>query len=164
MRSYWNRIIAVQVTKWIILAMAAGLAFFWGCRGNGKDAAAIMQKGVESFQAGHYAAAESAYRRVIALEPENAAAYNLLGMACRFRYNKSGDPVMRRRETEAFRRAVALNPRFLAAVKNLAATLYRDGDMEGAAGMARRALEINPDDPEKEVLTAWVLQAQSDEE
>lgn len=154
----------MQWRKWIPLAMAAGLVFVGGCGNSEDEVSSLMEKGVRSFQAGDYAAAASEYRRVIELEPQNAAAHNLLGMACRFQFNTSGDPAMREKETEAFRRAVALNPRFLAAVKNLAATLHRDGDLNGAARMARQALEINPDDPEKDILKSWIRSVRDKEE
>jgi len=145
----------------VTLVMAVGMVLFQGCGHRGEDAVSLMEQGVRCFQAGDYAGAAAAYQRAIDLEPGNPVAYNLLGMARRFQYNATGDPSMRARETAAFRRAVDLDPNFLAAVKNLAATLHRDGDLAGAAGLARRALEINPDDPEKEILKTWIRDIRS---
>lgn len=66
---------------------------------------------------------------------------------------------MREREIAAFRRAVELNPGFIAAIKNLAASLKRDGHHEEAGALARRTLELYPQDPEKPLLESWIRQA-----
>ncbi|HDP95693.1 MAG TPA: tetratricopeptide repeat protein [Candidatus Aminicenantes bacterium] len=139
-------------------AMAAILFTSWSCTKSQKSAQDWIQQGVEHFKAERYAQAASAYQQAVEKEPENAVTYNLLGMAYRFRYNQTGDPAMREKETAAFRRAVELNPRFVVAIKNLAATSHRDGNHREAAAWARRALELFPRDPEKPLLESWIRQ------
>ncbi|MBN1196868.1 MAG: hypothetical protein JXA62_05635 [Candidatus Aminicenantes bacterium] len=111
------------------------------------------------FQEKEYARAADAYVQAVEKEPGNSLAHNLLGMAYRFQYNQSKDPAMREREIAAFRRAVELNPGFIVAIKNLAASLKRDGNHSEAGALARRALELYPQDPEKPLLESWIRQS-----
>ncbi len=123
-----------------------------------------MQRGIHDFQAGKYREAILNYRKALDAEPENPVTHNLLGMAYRFRYNLTGDQDMQRKETAAFRRAIELSPDFLAAIKNLAASRYRDGDAVEAAELARRALRLFPQDPEKPILESWIRQGERADE
>jgi len=141
-------------SSWFMLAMI--LLLSGGCGGNDRSAGNWMEEGINRFQAGKYGEAVSAYLRAAEQEPRNPLIHNLLGMAYRFQFNTTGRRRFADKETKAFRRAVELNPRFLAAVKNLAATLHRDGDDVGAAQMAKRALGINPNDPERAILQNWI--------
>lgn len=131
-----------------------------GC-GDGKSGAQWKREGMVRFQAGDYGSAAEAYRNAVVQDPEDAVAWNLLGMAYRFHFNETGDPHIRLKEIDAFQRAVRINPRMLIALKNLTASLYYSGDRSGAAVTARKVLKLNPEDPEKALLNRWIREAQA---
>ncbi len=143
-------------TVWIWLFFGGLLLV--GC-GGGKSAAQWKEEGMVRFQSGDYAAAAEAYRNAVSEDPDDAVAWNLLGMAYRFEFNETGNPDFRNREIDAFRRAVKLAPQMVMALKNLTASLYYSGDRVGAAEVAKQVLNLNPEDPEKETLTRWIREA-----
>jgi tetratricopeptide (TPR) repeat protein len=63
-----------------IMLLAAPL----GCGGDNADK--YMQEGFVNFQQQKYDEAIAAYEKVIKLQPRAAAAYNMVGMAYRFKY------------------------------------------------------------------------------
>ena len=138
-----------------------GCVILVGC-GGGKSATQWKEEGMVRFQSGDYAAAAEAYRNAVSEDPDDAVAWNLLGMAYRFEFNETGNADFRIREIDAFRKAVKLAPQMVMALKNLTASLYYSGDRAGAAEAAKRVLKLNPEDPEKEILTRWIREADSE--
>ena len=61
-----------------------------GCGGD--SAEKYLRQGVAHFQKQEYDLAIQSYEKAIELEPKSAAAYNLLGMAYRFKYNQLANP------------------------------------------------------------------------
>jgi tetratricopeptide (TPR) repeat protein len=93
---------------------------------------------VRHHQMGQLQAAEQIYRRILAVEPDRAEAWHLLGMVL----VQSGQ-----HETgvECIRRALALRPDFFEAHYNLGNALKSQGELAKSAACYRRALELKPD-------------------
>ena len=140
---------------WLVLVLLATLA---GC--GGESAEKYLEEGVKNFQDQNYDAAIASYEKAIKLEPKAAAAYNLLGMAYRFKYNQLGQPELREKEIAAFKKAAELDPRFWMAMINLGATYYALGDKVQAAVWLKKALEINPNHPEKTQIEEMIAEGE----
>jgi len=136
-------------------------AMLLGCGKGGGGAESLFSRGAAQFQDGHYDRAIELYRAGLEKEPESARGQNLLGMAYRMQYNTVRDPVYRTREIEAFRRAVAADSTFWPALINLGATLYYQGEKKEAARHFRRALELNPENPEREELERMIAEGEA---
>ena len=123
------------------------LAAILGCGGDSADK--YMQEGFVNFQQQKYDEAIASYEKAIKLEPRAAAAYNMIGMAYRFKYNQLGVPEFRQKEMAAFQKAVEIDPKNWVAMINLATDYYADGQQAKAAPLFKKALELNPNHPEK---------------
>jgi tetratricopeptide (TPR) repeat protein len=130
----------------LILAMAL-LTATLGCGGDSADK--YMQEGFVNFQQQKYDEAIASYEKAIKLEPRAAAAYNMIGMAYRFKFNKLGVPELRQKEMAAFQKAVEIDPKNWGAMINLATDYYADGQKDKAAPLFKKALALNPNHPEK---------------
>jgi predicted O-linked N-acetylglucosamine transferase (SPINDLY family) len=134
----------------------------------------LLQNGLAAFNAGRHADAEKAFRAVLAADPKNADALNLLGLsAMRAGRPEEGAASIARavalRPSEpsfrlnlgvalkaagkrsdalsAFREAVRLAPGYAQAHLNIGNTLREDGDLEGAAAAYIRTLDVAPNSP-----------------
>ena len=123
------------------------LAAILGCGGDSPDK--YMQEGFVNFQQQKYDEAIVNYEKAIKLEPRAAAAYNMLGMAYRFKYNQLGVPELRQKEMAAFQKAIEIDPKNWVAMINLGTDYYTDGQKDKAAALFKKALELKPDHPEK---------------
>jgi len=130
-----------------------------GC-GGGDSAEKFAQKGVAHFQKQEYDQAIASYQKALQLEPKAAAVYNLLGMAYRMKYNQLGNPELRQKEIEAFQKAIELDPRYWVALFNLGATYYFMGEKAKAAPLLKKALELNPDHPEKSQIEKMIAEGE----
>jgi tetratricopeptide (TPR) repeat protein len=126
------------------------LAAILSCGGDSADK--YVQEGFVHFQQQKYDEAIANYEKAIKLEPRAAAAYNMLGMAYRFKYNQLGVPEFRQKEMAAFQKAIEIDPKNWVAMINLATTYQADGQKAKAAALFKKALELNPDHPEKAAL------------
>jgi tetratricopeptide (TPR) repeat protein len=123
------------------------LAAILGCGGDSADK--YMQEGFVNIQQQKYDEAIAAYEKAIKAEPRAAAAYNMMGMAYRFKFNKLGVPEFRQKEMAAFQKAIEIDPKNWVAMINLATDYYADGEKGKAAALYKQALELKPDHPEK---------------
>ena len=91
--------------------------------------------------------AETAFGRALEARPDYFDAYLGRGTA-RFRLDllRTGGPAGSEGARDDFARAVALNPLDAVAWGDLGAARFWLGDLEGAGGATRRALELDPDD------------------
>ena len=123
------------------------LATLLGCGGD--SAEKYMQEGLANFQQQKYDQAIASYEKAIKLQPRASAAYNMIGMAYRFKYNQLRVPEFRQKEIAAFQKAVEIDPRNWVAMINLATDYYADGQKDKAVPLFKKALELNPNHPEK---------------
>lgn len=123
------------------------LASLLGCGGDSADK--YTQEGFVYFQQQKYDEAIASYEKAIKLEPKAAAAYNMMGMAYRFKYNRLGVPELRQKEMAAFQKAIEIDPKNWVAMINLATSYSADGQKAKAAPLFKKALEVNPNHPEK---------------
>lgn len=127
-----------------------------GCGGD--NAEKYVQEGLAHFQKQEYDQAIASYEKAIKLEPKAAGAYNLLGMAYRFKYNLLGNPEYRAKEIVAFEKAIEIDPKFWVAMINLGATYYYQGQKAKAAPLFKKALELNPAHPEKAQIEKMIAE------
>lgn len=123
------------------------LATLWGCGGDNPEK--YLQEGFVHFQKQEYDQAINSYQKAIKLEPKSAAAYNMLGMAYRFRFQQLRHPELQAQEIAAFEKSVQLDPKYWVAMINLGAAYYFQGNKAKAATSFKKALALNPDHPEK---------------
>jgi len=131
-----------------ILGMVV-LLVLTSCGGGGETAEKYMQAGFIHFQKQEYDQAIASFQKAVELEPKAAAAYNMLGMAYRFKASQLGIPELRAKETAAFQKAIEADPNFWVAMINLGVTYYHRGEKAKAAPLLKKALALNPQHPEK---------------
>lgn len=129
-----------------------------GCGGD--RAEKYMHEGFVNFQQQKYDAAIACYEKAIQLEPRAAAAYNMIGMAYRFKYNKLGVPEFRQKEMAAFQKAVEIDPKNWVAMINLATDYYGEGEKAKAAVLFKKALAVNPNHPEKLAIQKMIAEGE----
>jgi tetratricopeptide (TPR) repeat protein len=135
------------------------LALILGCGGD-RGAEKYLQEGFVNFQQQKYDQAIASYEQAIKLDPKAAAAYNMLGMACRFKYNQLRNPELKDKEIGAFKKAIEVDPKYWVAMINLGATYYYQGDKDKAAPLFKKTLELNPDHPEKAQLEKMIAEGE----
>ena len=105
---------------------------------NKADLPALIQKGAEAHQAGQWAEAETFYRKVLEVDPDNFDANHLLGIVL----SQTGRPDA---GIEHIQNAVAANPGVPEAWSNLGKALYDTGRLEDAGEAFLRVLDLDPE-------------------
>lgn len=121
-------------------------------RGMGTVAEALALA-IEHHQAGRLASAEQIYRQILALEPDQADALNLLGVLAQ----QVGNP---QRGIELIERAISQSPNEPSFHSNLGFAFHALGRSEQAIACYRRAIALKPDFAEAHNNQALVLQQQ----
>ncbi|MBU1671507.1 MAG: tetratricopeptide repeat protein [Actinobacteria bacterium] len=125
-----------------------------------RSASELMEEGQAAFAAGDYDRAIELYTGATDKEPGSSAAYNLLGMAYRFKYNETADRKYKQEEIDAFEKAIELDPSNFVPYVNLGATLYYQGQLQEAAGYLEKALELYPNNPERAAIEDMIRQSE----
>lgn len=139
-----------------ILALMVVMALM-GCGGGGNPDQ-YLKEGVAHFDKQEYDQAIASYQKALKLEPKSAAAYNLLGMAYRLKYQQLRNPELKAQEIAAFQKAIDLDPSYWVALINLAATYYYQGDKAKAAPLFQKALALNPTHPERAQIEKMIAE------
>jgi len=105
------------------------------------EARLLLEKGLAHHQSGQLAEAITCFEQFIALNPDDAAVHNNLGIL----YLDQGDTD---RALESYGRALDLAPDAEDVISNLAILKKEAGDREGAETLCRRLLQINPENAE----------------
>jgi len=129
-----------------------------GC-GGGDNAEKYVQQGLAHFQKQEYDQAIASYENAVKLDPKAVGAYNLLGMAYRFKNLQLNNPELRAKEIAAFEKALEIDPKFWVAMINLGSTYYYQGEKGKAAPWFKKALELNPQHPEKAQIEKMIAES-----
>lgn len=149
-----------KMKKYFILML---VLIFCGCTGDkNNDALSLINEGGSLFQKGNYDSAIQKYNEALQIDPNNAIAHNLLGMAYRFKSNQTGTQEFKEKEIEYFKKSIDLDPKYWVAYKNLAASLYYQNRKKEAVPYLEKALELQPNDPEKSLLLKWIDEGKSE--
>lgn len=138
-----------------ILAFLAMCVVLAAC-GGPQTAQDYFDQGAEHFQDGDYDEAIASYQSGLELEPRSPVGYNLLGMAYRMKFNAGGDAALKEQEIAAFTQAIEADSTFFPAQINLGASLYYTGRTQEAARHFHRALELDPQNPERKQLESMI--------
>ena len=150
----------IMKTK-LLLALAATL-LITGCTDQNESAQNLLDDGIKLFQEGDIDSSIKKYNEALKVEPDNSIAYNLLGMAYRFKFNQTGTQEYKTKEIESFKKAIDLDPKYWIAYKNLAASLYYQDRKKEAVPYLEKALKLQPNDPEKLLLLQWIEEGKNE--
>lgn len=151
--------LALIIVSAALLATGLTLGLYFGLR-NTESAGKLFVKGEEAFAAGDYDEAIRLYSAGLDKEPGSSPGYNLLGMACRFKYNQTADARYRQKEIRAFEKSIELDPGNYMPLVNLGATLFYQDQKDEAAPYFRKALELYPGNPERAAIEEMIKQAE----
>ena len=144
----------MRVSTWVGLLIS--LFWLWSCCGEPKTADGFLSRGEKEYQGEKYDKAIVSFRRGLALDQGSARGYHLLGMAYRMKYNTSREGEWKEKELQAFENAVVADSTYWPAHVNLGAALFYLGRKREAAGYLSTALELNPQNPEREKLEEMI--------
>ena len=145
----------------LLLALSA-ILLIASCADQNESTNKLLDEGIKLFQEGNYDASIQKYNEALKVEPNNSIAYNLLGMAYRLKFNQTGTQEYKTKEIEYFKEAIDLDPKYWIAYKNLAASLYYLDRKKEAVPYLEKALELQPNDPEKSLLLQWIEEGKND--
>ncbi|MEW6386943.1 MAG: tetratricopeptide repeat protein [Thermodesulfobacteriota bacterium] len=126
----------------------------------GKEAQKWLYQGMKQFQQQEFDLALSSFKKAIELEPKSAAAYNMLGMTYRFKYNQVRRQELKEKEIAAFTKALEIDPNFGVALINLGATYYYLGEKAKAAPLFKKALLLYPYHQERAQLEKMIAEGE----
>ena len=132
---------------WRPIFVAILLLVLPGCGGDQGEK--YLQAGFAYFQQHDYGRAIESYEKAIAVGAKSPGAYNMLGMAYRFKYQQTGNPELQQNEIDAFQKAVNIDSKYWVAMINLGTTYYSRGEKAQAVSWLKKALALNPNHPEK---------------
>jgi superkiller protein 3 len=139
--------------------------------GLGQSVDELFRQGSAAEAAGNYSQAETIFRQVIRINPQDVNAYNNLGNALRkqgkleeaitnyqkaiqldpkyaYAYNGMGNTLSDQGKLEAaityYQKAIQLDPKYAIAYNNLGTVLYDQGKIQEAITNYRQAIQINP--------------------
>jgi len=130
----------------------------WGCSGDTPEK--YSHEGFVKFQQQKYDEAIASYEKAIRLNPKATAPYNMIGMAYRFKYNQTGVPEFRQKEMASFQKAIEVDPKNWVAMINLATDYFYEGQKAKAAALYEKALELNPNHPQKAALQKLIREGE----
>jgi tetratricopeptide (TPR) repeat protein len=135
------------------------MAVLAGC-GSGESPEKYLEKGFVHFQQQEYDKAIESYEKAINAGAKSAGSYNMLGMALRFKFQRTGTPELQEREISAFQKALEVDPKYWVAMVNLGTTYYARGEKAKAAPLFKKALSLNPGHPEKAQLEKMIAEGE----
>ncbi len=144
--------IALVAACTVILAACATLE-----RKSAKD---YFEEGSSLFKKGKYDEAITKYKKGLRREPRAAVGYNYLGIAYRGKYEQLRSLDWRQKEIEAFKKAIEMDPNFYLPYVNLGTTYYDMGHFKEAASYLKKALEIYPKHPSRDLIEQMILRAE----
>ena len=107
--------------------------------GLGQSVEELFRQGNAAQAAGNYSQAETIFRQVIRINPQDTNAYNNLGLALR-RQGKLEEAITN------YQKAIQLDPKDASAYNNLGLALRRQGKLEEAITNYQKAIQLDPKD------------------
>jgi len=151
----WKLVLAIVV----LLALIVGFVInYMGCD-QGKTSEAYLKEGFIKFQEQDYDGSIRNYEKAMALGTKSPNAHNMLGLAYRFKFQQTNDPKMVESEIINFQKAVEIDPKYWAAMLNLGTTYYSQGDKFKAAVWFKKAMELNPQHPERALYKKMIAKS-----
>jgi tetratricopeptide (TPR) repeat protein len=123
-----------------------------------------FNEGAKQLEKGAYLEAITLYQQGLEINPKSEVGYNLVGMACRMQYNKTGDVLWRHKEIISFNQALEINPDYVPALINLGTTYYYSGEKDKAVAYFTHALEVYPEHPEAATIRSMIAEGEVMEE
>jgi superkiller protein 3 len=145
-----------------LLLVLSAIILISSCADQNKTAQNLLDERIKLHQEGNFDASIQKYNEALKAEPNNSIAYNLLGMAYRFKFNQTGTQEYKTKEIESFKKAIDLDTKYWIAYKNLSASLYYQDRKKEAVPYLEKALELQPNDPEKKLLLQWIEEGKSE--
>lgn len=154
-----RQLLKTFVALFVVFAMVGiGLGVFLGGQ-SPKNAGELFEEGQKAVSEGRYADAIELYTEGLALQPDAAEGYNLLGIAYRNEFARTGDAEFQTREIEALRKALELVPDYSEALLNLGQTLVNAGEKQEGAAYLQKFLEIEPDFKDRAAVEQIIQQS-----
>ncbi len=141
---------------WRAVLAAMLLLALMGCSGDSSEK--FLKEGFVSFQQQDYDKAIENYEKAIALGARSPGAFNMLGMAYRYKYQQTNQPGLQENEIISFQKALEVDPKNWAAMVNLGQTYYARGEKAKAAAWLKKALALNPQIPEKAQIEKMIAE------
>ncbi len=151
-----------EIMKTKLLLALLTILLIAGCTDQNESTQKMLDDGIKLFQVGDINGSIQKYNEALKFEQNNPIAYNLLGMAYRFKFNQTGAQEYKTKEIKFFKKAVNLDSKYWIAYKNLAASLYYQDRKKEAVPYLEKALELQPNDPEKSLLLLWIEEGRND--
>lgn len=101
------------------------------------------------------------YEPLVAENPDNVEAHWRLAFAYYAKGRESHDAAATSRARSAFQKILEIDPRYVWAYNYLAYITYEQGDLAGAASLARKAVEVGPDNAVAHFLLGQALLKQN---
>jgi len=149
----------------LLLAALAVTGCKCGSKSAGQDAAAadagpvaaapltqpvrLFRESDTAFQQGRPDEAIEIAQQVVAEQPKNALAHNLIGRSFVAKFQQSKDASHAESARVAFRKAFEVDPKFWPAMLNLAELEEQTGHPEQAAELYARVLALEPNHPDR---------------
>ena len=127
--------------------------------GARKPRASCSKKAVRPRARAGTSSAIKLFEEGLALQPDVAEGYNLLGMAYRSEFARTGNAELQTREIEAFRKALELLPDYAEALLNLGQTLVNAGEKQEGVAYLEKFLEIEPDFKDRAAVEQIIQQS-----
>lgn len=100
----------------------------------------LMMEAEKHLERGEYEEARRIYEQIVNNEPNNAKAYNKLGVIAAYEKNNE--------EAEAyFKKALELDPKLSSAASNLGNIFFEKEELEKARECYEKAIDLDPDNP-----------------
>ncbi len=127
-----------------------------GCSGDSSEK--YLKDGLTAFQQQDYDKAIANYEKAIAEGVKSPKAYNMLGLAYRYKYEQVNNPELRANEIIAFQKALEIDPKNWEAMINLGDTYYAEGERAQAAIWFKKALALHPRHPERSQIEKLIAE------
>jgi tetratricopeptide (TPR) repeat protein len=146
----------------IILSIVAILTILAACASfqSKKGASSYFEEGALLVKKGKYDEAIKKYRKGLRIEPRSAVGYNYLGMAYGYKYEQLRSLSWRKKEIEAFKKAIELDANFFRPYFNLGIIYYNMGNLKEAASYFKKCLEIVPEHPNRKLMERMIREAE----